>query len=382
MGNRQSAPPCGAPVTARPANPSLTERDARSLHELYAHDAELLRLMSQAEALRDLAKRAHDACATHFHNALIATKHEQAFGESLVEMSRRMHALGAPVVPTSSPRRAEESLGGAEGKASDEPLPGGEKVANDVDRLARKLGDAFVATAVSRGRVYTRLIMNVEAFARDVERAHRVSLESAAKAHEKAYNQTRAPKRRLERLHARENGVSNDDDETAGVDDEHPRLHDSTNRRIAHSIDTALALKIDQAEVDLGKRVGIMKETTIMLKRRANVFVTEWTPKIANAFRGLNFAQRDALHADSHAFGEGCLVHDDCDGSTEAARRACREYLVAELPGSIKSEEDESSVCEETALEGRVAPHTTPVPSSADIAARAEGKAKARAPAA
>ena len=290
-------------MTARPANPSLTERDARSLHELYAHDAELLRLMSQAEALRDLAKRAHDACATHFHNALIATKHEQAFGESLVEMSRRMHALGAPVVPTSSPRRAEESLGGAEGKASDEPLPGGEKIANDVDRLARKLGDAFVATAVSRGRVYARLIMNVEALARDVERAHRVSLESAAKAHEKAYNQTRAPKRRLERFKARENGVSNDDDETAGVDDEHPRFHDSTNRT-AHSIDTALALKIDQAEVDLGKRVGIMKETTIMLKRRANVFVTEWTPKIANAFRGLNFAQRYALHADSQAFGE------------------------------------------------------------------------------
>jgi hypothetical protein len=270
-------------VTARPANPSLTERDARSLHELYAHDAELLRLMSQAEALRDLAKRAHDACATHFHNALIATKHEQAFGESLVEMSRRMHALGAPVVPTSSPRRAGESLGGAEGKASDEPPPGGEKVANDVDRLARKLGDAFVATAVSRGRVYARLIMNVEALARDVERAHRVSLESAAKAHEKAYNQTRAPKRRLERFKARENGVSNDDDETAGVDDEHPRLHDSTNRT-EHSIDTALALKIDQAEVDLGKRVGIMKETTIMLKRRATVFVASGRPKSRTRF--------------------------------------------------------------------------------------------------
>lgn len=372
MGNRQSAPPCGAPVTARPANPSLTERDARSLHELYAHDAELLRLMSQAEALRDLAKRAHDACATHFHNALIATKHEQAFGESLVEMSRRMHALGAPVVPTSSPRRAGESLGGAEGKASDEPPPGGEKVANDVDRLARKLGDAFVATAVSRGRVYARLIMNVEALARDVERAHRVSLESAAKAHEKAYNQTRAPKRRLERLNARENGVSNNDDETHGSDDEHPRFHDSTNRT-AHSIDTALALKIDQAEVDLGKRVGIMKETTIMLKRRANVFVTEWTPKIANAFRGLNFAQRDALHADSQAFGEGCLVHDDCDGSTEAARRKCREYLFLTDSVSV-SESDSSDDASETEgrLEGRVAPRSTPVPSSADIKAKAK----------
>ena len=167
-------------MTARPANPSLTERDARSLHELYAHDAELLRLMSQAEALRDLAKRAHDACATHFHNALIATKHEQAFGESLVEMSRRMHALGAPVVPTSSPRRAGESLGGAEPRdptSSDEPLPGGEKVANDVDRLARKLGDAFVATAVSRGRVYASLIMNVEALARE---QRRVAEETAA----------------------------------------------------------------------------------------------------------------------------------------------------------------------------------------------------------
>lgn len=369
-------------MTARPANPSLTERDARSLHELYAHDAELLRLMSQAEALRDLAKRAHDACATHFQHALIATKHEQAFGESLVEMSRRMHALGAPVVPPSSPRRAGESLGGAERRdprSSDEPPPGsrGEKVSDDVDRLARKLGDAFVATAVSRGRVYARLLANVEALARDVERAHRVSLESAAKAHEKAYNQTRAPKRRLERFRARENGFSSsrDDDDSTASDDER-RFDDSTIRTGA--IDHALALKIDQAEVDLGKRVGIMKETTIMLRRRARVFVYEWTPKIADAFRGLNFAQRDALHADSQAFGEGCLVHDDCDGSTEAARRKCREYLTLD---SVSLESDESRSDGETEseaevrLEGRVAPRTTPTASSADI----KGKAKAAA---
>ena len=381
MGNRQSAPPCGAPVTARPANPSLTERDARSLHELYAHDAELLRLMSQAEALRDLAKRAHDACATHFQHALIATKHEQAFGESLVEMSRRMHALGAPVVPPSSPRRAGESLGGAEPRdprSSDEPPPGsrGEKVSDDVDRLARKLGDAFVATAVSRGRVYARLLANVEALARDVERAHRVSLESAAKAHEKAYNQIRAPRRRLERFRAKtENGFSSsrDDDDSTASDDE-GRFDDSTIRTGA--IDHALALKIDQAEVDLGKRVGIMKETTIMLRRRARVFVYEWTPKIADAFRGLNFAQRDALHADSQAFGEGCLVHDDCDGSTEAARRKCREYLTLDsvsLESDSSDGETESEA--EVRLEGRVAPRTTPTASSADI----KGKAKAAA---
>ena len=350
-------------MTARPATPSLTERDARSLHELYAHDAELLRLMTEAEALRDLAKRARDACATHFHHALVATKHEQAFGVSLVAMSRRMHALGAPVDPGETPERISTSrpgasLGGAEtrDRTVDEPHEPSEKAAfsNDVDGLARKLGDAHVATAVSRGRVYARLLANIDALARDVERAHRVSLESAAKAHEKAYNQLRAPTKRLERLRARD-----------GDDD-----------------DDAVALKIDQAEVDLGKRVGIMKETTSMLKQRSAAFLADWTPAVANAFRGLNFAQRDATHADAQAFGEGCLVHDDCDGSTEAARRACREYLVAELPGSIKSEEDESSVCEETALEGRVAPHTTPVPSSADIAARAEGKAKARAPAA
>ena len=358
MGNRQSAPPCGAPVTARPATPDLTERDARSLHELYAHDAELLRLMTEAEALRDLAKRARDACATHFHHALIATKHEQAFGESLVAISRRMHALGAPVVPGETHERGEasrprETLGVAETRDPPADVPR-ENAANDVDRLARKLGDAFVATAVARGRVYERLLAKVETLARDVERAHRVSLESAAKAHEKAYNQLRAPTKRLERLRARD-----------GDDD-----------------DDAVALKIDQAEVDLGKRVGIMKETTSMLKQRSAAFLADWTPAVANAFRGLNFAQRDATHADAQAFGEGCLVHDDCDGSTEAARRACREYLVAELPGSIKSEEDESSVCEETTLEGRVAPRTTPVPSSADIAARAEGKAKARAPAA
>ena len=378
-------------MTARPANPSLTERDARSLHELYAHDAELLRLMSQAEALRDLAKRAHDACATHFQHALIATKHEQAFGESLVEMSRRMHALGAPVVPPSSPRRARESLGSAEPRdprSSDEPPPGsrGEKVSDDVDRLARKLGDAFVATAVSRGRVYARLLANVEALARDVERAHRVSLESAAKAHEKAYNQTRAPKRRLERFRAKtENGSSSsrddDDDSDDASDDEGRRTKDSTIRTIrtgAGAIDHALALKIDQAEVDLGKRVGIMKETTIMLRRRARVFVYEWTPKIADAFRGLNFAQRDALHADSQAFGEGCLVHDDCDGSTEAARRKCREYLTLD---SVSLESDESRSDGETEseaevrLEGRVAPRTTPTASSADI----KGKAKAAA---
>lgn len=362
MGNRQSAPPCGAPVTARPATPDLTERDARSLHELYAHDAELLRLMTEAEALRDLAKRARDACATHFHHALIATKHEQAFGESLVAISRRMHALGAPVVPGETHERGEASrpFGETLGVTETRDLPADapkEKASNDVDRLARKLGDAFVATAVARGRAYERLLAKVEALARDVERAHRVSLESAAKAHEKAYNQLRAPTKRLERLRARDRPELVDDDD-------------------------AVALRIDQAEVDLGKRVGIMKETTSMLKQRSAAFLADWTPAVANAFRGLNFAQRDATHADAQAFGEGCLVHDDCDGSTEAARRACREYLVAELPCSIKSEEDESSVCEETALEGRVAPHTTPVPSSADIAARAEGKAKARAPAA
>lgn len=348
-------------MTARPATPDLTERDARSLHELYAHDAELLRLMTEAEALRDLAKRARDACATHFHHALIATKHEQAFGESLVAISRRMHALGAPVVPGETHERGEASrpFGETLGVTETRDLPADapkEKASNDVDRLARKLGDAFVATAVARGRAYERLLAKVEALARDVERAHRVSLESAAKAHEKAYNQLRAPTKRLERLRARDQKELDDDD--------------------------AVALKIDQAEVDLGKRVGIMKETTSMLKQRSAAFLADWTPAVANAFRGLNFAQRDATHADAQAFGEGCLVHDDCDGSTEAARRACREYLVAELPCSIKSEEDESSVCEETALEGRVAPHTTPVPSSADIAARAEGKAKARAPAA
>lgn len=363
MGNRQSAPPCGAPVTARPATPDLTERDARSLHELYAHDAELLRLMTEAEALRDLAKRARDACATHFHHALIATKHEQAFGESLVAISRRMHALGAPVVPGETHERGEASrpFGETLGVTETRDLPADapkEKASNDVDRLARKLGDAFVATAVARGRAYERLLAKVEALARDVERAHRVSLESAAKAHEKAYNQLRAPTKRLERLRRRNDQKELDDD------------------------DANVALRIDQAEVDLGKRVGIMKETTSMLKQRSAAFLADWTPAVANAFRGLNFAQRDATHADAQAFGEGCLVHDDCDGSTEAARRACREYLVAELPCSIKSEEDESSVCEETALEGRVAPHTTPVPSSADIAARAEGKAKARAPAA
>lgn len=348
-------------MTARPATPDLTERDARSLHELYAHDAELLRLMTEAEALRDLAKRARDACATHFHHALIATKHEQAFGESLVAISRRMHALGAPVVPGETHERGEASrpFGETLGVTETRDLPADapkEKASNDVDRLARKLGDAFVATAVARGRAYERLLAKVEALARDVERAHRVSLESAAKAHEKAYNQLRAPTKRLERLRRRNDQELDDDD--------------------------AVALKIDQAEVDLGKRVGIMKETTSMLKQRSAAFLADWTPAVANAFRGLNFAQRDATHADAQAFGEGCLVHDDCDGSTEAARRACREYLVAELPCSIKSEEDESSVCEETALEGRVAPHTTPVPSSADIAARAEGKAKARAPAA
>lgn len=349
-------------MTARPATPDLTERDARSLHELYAHDAELLRLMTEAEALRDLAKRARDACATHFHHALIATKHEQAFGESLVAISRRMHALGAPVVPGETHERGEASrpFGETLGVTETRDLPADapkEKASNDVDRLARKLGDAFVATAVARGRAYERLLAKVEALARDVERAHRVSIESAAKAHEKAYNQLRAPTKRLERLRARDRPELVDDDD-------------------------AVALRIDQAEVDLGKRVGIMKETTSMLKQRSAAFLADWTPAVANAFRGLNFAQRDATHADAQAFGEGCLVHDDCDGSTEAARRACREYLVAELPCSIKSEEDESSVCEETALEGRVAPHTTPVPSSADIAARAEGKAKARAPAA
>ena len=220
-----------------------------------------------------------------------------------------------------------------------------EKATNDVDRLARKLGDAFVATAVARGRVYERLLAKVEALARDVERAHRVSLESAAKAHEKAYNQLRAPTKRLERLRARD-----------GDDD-----------------DDAVALKIDQAEVDLGKRVGIMKETTSMLKQRSAAFLADWTPAVANAFRGLNFAQRDATHADAQAFGEGCLVHDDCDGSTEAARRKCREYLFLTDSVSV-SESDSSDDASETEghLEGRVAPRSTPVPSSADIKAKAK----------
>ena len=364
-------------MTARPATPSLTERDARSLHELYAHDAELLRLMTEAEALRDLAKRARDACATHFHHALVATKHEQAFGVSLVAMSRRMHALGAPVDPGETPERISTSrpgasLGGAEtrDRTVDEPHEPSEKAAfsNDVDGLARKLGDAHVATAVSRGRVYARLLANIDALARDVERAHRVSLESAAKAHEKAYNQTRAPKKRLERLRARGGDAGDAGDEpplTASTDDVR---------------DESLALKIDQAEVDLGKRLGILKETSIMLKRRSAAFLADWTPRVANAFRGMNFAQRDALRADALAFGEGCLMRDDCDGSTEAARRACRAYLVD--ASSIDSE-TEASEGEEDFLEGCAAPRPTPASSSGNVAARTEEKLeKAKAPAA
>ena len=372
MGNRQSAPPCGPPVTARPATPSLTECDARSLHELYAHDAELLRLMTAAEALRDLTKRARDACATHFQHALIASKHEQTFGESLVEMSRRMHALSAPVVPDETPERGSgsrpgASIGSAETRdpRADEPSV---KVAHDVDRLARKLGDAFVAASVSRSRLYTRLLANVESLERNVERAHRLTLESAAKAHEKAYNQTRAPKKRLERLRARGGDAGDAGDEpplTASTDDVR---------------DESLALKIDQAEVDLGKRLGILKETSIMLKRRSAAFLADWTPRVANAFRGMNFAQRDALRADARAFGEGCLMRDDCDGSTEAARRACRAYLVD--ASSIDSE-TEASEGEEDFLEGCAAPRPTPASSSGNVAARTEEKLeKAKAPAA
>ena len=397
MGNRQSAPPCGAPVTARPATPDLTERDARSLHELYAHDAELLRLMTEAEALRDLAKRARDACATHFHHALVATKHEQVFGVSLVAMSRRMHALGAPVDPGETPERISTSrpgasLGGAEtrDRTVDEPHEPSEKAAfsNDVDGLARKLGDAHVATAVSRGRVYARLLANIDALARDVERAHRVSLESAAKAHEKAYNQTRAPRKRLERLRraARGGGCGGGGGGDARTDDDDderlPTISDDTRARD----DDDVALRIDRAEVDLGKRVGIMKETTIMLRARSAAFLADWTPRVANAFRGLNFAQRDALRGNAAAFGEECLGRNDCGGSTEAARRACRAYLSLDAC-SIESdaEEDASSEFEETASEGRAAPRATPVSSFSDIAAtsHAEGKAEtAKAPAA
>ena len=317
--------------------------------------------MTAAEALRDLTKRARDACATHFQHALIASKHEQTFGESLVEMSRRMHALSAPVVPDETPERGSgsrpgASIGSAETRdpRADEPSV---KVAHDVDRLARKLGDAFVAASVSRSRLYTRLLANVESLERNVERAHRLTLESAAKAHEKAYNQLRAPTKRLERLRARDQELDDDD-----------------------------ALKIDQAEVDLGKRVGIMKETTSMLKQRSAAFLADWTPAVANAFRGLNFAQRDALRGNAAAFGEECLGRNDCGGSTEAARRACRAYLSLDAC-SIESdaEEDASSEFEETASEGRAAPRATPVSSFSDIAAtsHAEGKAEtAKAPAA
>ena len=215
MGNRQSAPPCGAPVTARPATPDLTERDARSLHELYAHDAELLRLMTEAEALRDLAKRARDACATHFHHALIATKHEQAFGESLVAISRRMHALGAPVVPGETHERGEasrpgETLGVAETRDPPADVPR-ENAANDVDRLARELGDASAATACRRACTNACSREGRDARAGRRARAPRLP-ESAAKAHEKAYNQLRAPTKRLERLRARD---GDDDDDAA-----------------------------------------------------------------------------------------------------------------------------------------------------------------------
>ena len=123
-----------------------------------------------------------------------------------------------------------------------------------------------------------------------------------------------------------------------------------------------------------------------MLRARSAAFLADWTPRVANAFRGLNFAQRDALRGNAAAFGEECLGRNDCGGSTEAARWACRAYLSLDAC-SIESdaEEDASSEFEETASEGRAAPRATPVSSFSDIAAtsHAEGKAEtAKAPAA
>jgi hypothetical protein len=166
----------------------LTVRDARSLHELYGHDEELEQLMTAAEYLRDLTKSARDACASHFHDALVATKHEQAFGEKLVAMSRRMDALGAPRPAddrgaTTEGSDSEGSVGQAETERLDSETlktPKSAREVRQVERLARKLGDAYVATAVSRGRVYGRLLENVNVLACDLEKAHHVRLERHA----------------------------------------------------------------------------------------------------------------------------------------------------------------------------------------------------------
>jgi hypothetical protein len=173
---------------------------------------------------------------------------------------------------------------------------------------------------------------------------------STVVAHEKAFNQMRSPRARLARLN---------------------QLDDDRKEQ------DATALKIDQAEVDFGKREAQLRATSVRLKEKAASFLDVWTPKVENTLRGLNFAQRDALHADSQAFGEGCLVHDDCDGSLEAARLKCRAYLADVLDNSVDA----------TEADGTVAPHTTPEPSSVDVANQQrssgasdrKGKAKAAA---
>lgn len=198
MGAKSSVPmtpPCGGAVTAHPITPSLTKSDQHSLHQLYGHDNELLQLMTAAEALRDLAKTARDSCTTHFHEALLASKHEQKFGERLVAMSERMDSLGECLLH--NPDQAVDTTGvlmeaSDKEKESDEDEKSQSEIATfpetpesarrvlAVDHLSRKLGDAYVSTAVARERVYHRLLDKIKNLTKDLEKAHQVKLQRHA----------------------------------------------------------------------------------------------------------------------------------------------------------------------------------------------------------
>lgn len=204
MGNKSSSPmtpPCGGAVTAHPTTPVLTRRDANSLHQLYGHDPELLQLMTASEALRDLAKGARDACVTHFHDAMQASKKEHAFGVRLVAMSERMDSLGACLLEQTNGNAldtigvlmettgSDDDDGKETGEQAEEETEAPPEIGTsnesarrvlDVDRLSRKLGDAYVATAVARERVYGRLLDNMKKLARDLEKAHQVKLQRHA----------------------------------------------------------------------------------------------------------------------------------------------------------------------------------------------------------
>ena len=126
---------------------------------------------------------------------------------------------------------------------------------------------------------------------------------SAATAHEKAFNMLRVPQERLARL----NSLPMEDKQKQAV-----------------------ARKIDQTEVECGKRQAQLDATSRMLKDRARHFLQEFTPMVEAAMQAFAVRQHEAYHQMALLIGRH--VAGSQGGDIEGLRERCKWFLQ-EPPG-------------------------------------------------